>query len=82
MSEDKPYVSPLVTLPGVAPSAEVVLHRTINKLPRIKAVVIVMQWDDDSFAVDWSDMKKSGLHMASLILNQTAVDESRTEYKP
>lgn len=79
---DEPYVPPLVALPGVAPSAEVVLHRTLNKVPRIKAAVVVIQWDDDSFSVDWSYMTKSGLHMAALLLNQTAVDESRTEMKP
>ena len=47
---------------------EVVLHRTLNKKDRIKAIVAVIQWDDDTFSADWSQMRVSELCMASMIL--------------
>lgn len=51
-------------LPGTRLTPEVVLHRTLNKIDRIKGVVVVIQWDDDSMDVDWSQMTVSALHMA------------------
>ena len=68
------YDPPLVHLPGTRLTPEVVLHRTMNKLEHIKAVVVIIQWDDETFNVDWSQMKASELAMSSLILNQTATD--------
>ncbi len=68
------YDPPLVHLPGTRLTPEVTLHRTLNKLDRIKAVVVVVQWDDDTFDADWSQMKASELAMAALILNKQATD--------
>lgn len=48
------YDPPLVHLPGTVLTPEVVLHRTLNKVHRIKAVSIVIQWDDGTFVCDWS----------------------------
>jgi hypothetical protein len=55
-------------LPGAKVSPEVVLHRTLNKLSRIKAVVVMIQWDDDTFVCDWSSLKVSTLCMAEKVL--------------
>lgn len=55
-------------LPGTRLTPEVVLHRTLNKIDRIKAVAIVIQWDDDSMVTDWSQMPLSALHMAGYSL--------------
>ena len=62
------YVPRLVHLPGTVLTPEVVLHRTLNKKDRIKAIVAVIQWDDDTFSADWSQMRVSELCMASMIL--------------
>lgn len=66
------YDPPLVQLPGTPATPVVVLHRTLNKAARIKAVTIVIQWDDDSFDIDWSVQKSSELCMAALMLQHTA----------
>jgi len=62
----------LVSLPGAAVSPEVLLHRTMQKLPRIKAIAFVIQWDDDTMYADWSSMKTSELCMASMVMSETA----------
>lgn len=67
-------------LPGTRLTPEVVLHRTIDKLPRIKAVMIVIQWDDDSFDMDWSQMQVSELFMATAIVRRE-VDQEVFERK-
>lgn len=69
------YVPPLVTLPGAKVSPEVLLHRTLNKVGRIKAVTVVIQWDDDTFDMDWSSMKVSELCMAARVLSLEADKE-------
>lgn len=68
------YDPPLVHLPGTRLTPEVVLHRTMNKVARIKSVVIVVQWDDETFDADWSQMKASELAMAALLLSKQATD--------
>ncbi len=62
----------LVTMPGVSVSPEVLLHRTLQKLLRIKAVTVVIQWDDDTMDVDWSSQPAGHLCMAAMILNEQA----------
>ena len=62
------YEPPLVLLPGAKLTPEVLLHRTLNKKERIKAVVVVIQWDDMSFDVDWSSMELRDLSMGLLTL--------------
>lgn len=67
------YESKLVHLPGTDLSPDVVLHRTLDKIEHIKAVTIVIQWNEtDTFDVDWSQMKNSELWMASLVLLEQA----------
>lgn len=54
---------------------ETVLASTAEKLPRIKAVAIVIQWDDDSFGVDWSSMKRSDfVYMGAVFENAIRKD--------
>lgn len=72
------FVPKLVHLPGTELVPEVVLHRTLNKLEDIKAVVVVIQWKDDSFSSDWSQMRVSELCMASTCLDME-VRESMNE---
>jgi len=67
----------IVRLPGARIGPETVLHGTINKASRIKNVAVVIQWDDGSFAMDWSAMKSSELAAMSLIFQQEAVDVLR-----
>lgn len=66
------YVPRLVHLPGTVLSPEVVLHRTLNKLEHIKAVAVVIQWDDDTFDTDWSQMRVSEICMAAMVLDDDA----------
>ena len=68
MSED--YVPKLVHLPGTAVSPQLVLHRTLDKLAHIKAVTIIIQWNNDEIATDWSQMRVSELCMASMPLEE------------
>lgn len=72
------YDPPLVTLPGAKVSPEVLLHRTLNKVDRIKAVTVIIQWDNDTFDCDWSSMKTSELCMASVILGVHVAEEVQT----
>lgn len=62
----------VVSLPGAAVSPEVALHRTLQKVGRLKAVAIVLQWDDGTMDCDWSTMKTSELCMASMVLAEDA----------
>ena len=64
----------VVHLPGTRLTPEVALARTMQKLPCIKAVAIVIQWDDDTFDCDWSSMKTSELCMASKVLDRQVDD--------
>lgn len=66
------YDPKLVHLPGTKLTPEVVLHRTFQKLHRIKGVAVVIQWDDDSFDTDWSTMRVSELLMAAAMLTEEA----------
>jgi hypothetical protein len=75
LSATPPSATQVITMPGVAVSPEVVLHRTLQKLERVKAVVVVIMLDDDSMYCDWSSLKPSELAMASLVLDSTARNE-------
>lgn len=66
------YDPKLVHLPGTKLTPEVVLHRTLNKLGDIKAVAIVIQWNDDTMSVDWSQMRVSEVCMAAIMLDKEA----------
>jgi hypothetical protein len=71
------YTPKIALLPGAKLTPEVLLARTADKLSRIKAVTVIIQWDDDTVACDWSSMKTSELCMAKdvLALNVQAVLE-------
>jgi hypothetical protein len=72
MSEDTPkFERKIIRLPGTKLTPEVVLHRTLTKLAHIKAVTVIIQWDDDSFDCDWSSHKLSDLCMGSMVFNET-----------
>lgn len=73
------YVPKIVSLPGSSLSAEVVLHRTLTKLEHIKSVITIIQWNDDSFACDWSSMKVSELCMAEKVFSMNVEDTLRSE---
>ena len=60
------YIPKLFHLLNTKLTPEVVLHRTLNKLDRIKAVAVVIQWDDDTYDTDWSQMRVSELCMAAM----------------
>lgn len=79
MEESNKYVPKLVCLPGAKLSPEVLLHRTLNKLDCIKSVVVIIQWDDESFACDWSTMKISELCMAEKVLSLSVADDIRNK---
>lgn len=70
------YEPKLVHLPGARLTPDVVLHRTLNKLEHIKAVAIVIQWNDETYAVDWSQMKTSELVMGAGALRVTADEQA------
>lgn len=72
MSDNSEYHPKLVHLPHTRLTPEVVLFRTVNKLSKIKAVAVVIQWDDDTMDCDWSQMKVSELCMASIVLSEKA----------
>lgn len=69
------YDPPIVHLPGTRLTPEVVLHRTLAKREHIKAVVVVIQWNDETFSVDWSQLKCSELALAALVVNKAALDD-------
>lgn len=60
------------SLPGSVRTPEVMLHQTIEKLPRIKAITMVIMWDDDTIDCDWSNQKVSELCMAAMMLDKDA----------
>lgn len=68
----EPYERKLISFPGSDISPELVLHRTLGKLDHIKAVTVVIQWNDDTVGVDWSTQKTSMLCMSSVVLSEVA----------
>lgn len=60
----------IVHLTGTRLSPEVVLARTAEKVSRVKAVFVVIQWDDDTFDMDWSQTPASVLCMAARIFDR------------
>ncbi len=62
-------MSKIVHLEGTDLSAEVVLHRTIEKLDRIKSVYILIEWDDESVDCDWSTQEISKIAFKNSVFN-------------
>lgn len=59
-------------LPGTKLTPEVVLARTQEKLPRIKAVALVILWDDETMSTDFSSISAANLAMAAMVLQEDA----------
>lgn len=72
----EPYEPRVVALNDKSHTPEVVLHRTLNKVKRIKSVVVVIQWDDETFDSDWSGQKTSELALSALHLLRVTQDEA------
>lgn len=53
-------------------SPVVVLNQALAKVARIKAVCLVIQWDDETFEVDFSPQKVSEMCMAAMMLDEEA----------
>lgn len=74
---DAPYEPKLVALNDRAHTPEVILHRTLNKVKRIKSLVLVIQWDDTTLDCDWSQQKNSDLAFSALHLMSVAQDQAK-----
>lgn len=74
---ERAYNPRIVHLPGTRLTPDVVLHRTLGEIDRIKALTIVIQWDDDSFTIDFSQQKMSELCMGALLLQGEAIKIAR-----
>lgn len=48
-------------MPGRRVTPDTVLAETLGKAKRIKAVAVVIQWNDGSFDTDWSNMRITSL---------------------
>jgi hypothetical protein len=68
------FVKKIHSLPGAVRTPQVLLAQTEEKLPRIKALAMVIQWDDDTFSGDWSSMNVAELNLAVLQLQEEAKD--------
>lgn len=65
----------IIHLPGTKLTPEVVLHRTLTKLDHIKSVTVIIQWNDETFDVDWSQQQVSDLCTGSMLLQREAQDQ-------
>lgn len=72
MKRLKEWYHKLIPLRSVDTTPRIVLERTLDKAARIKAVMVVIHWDDESFDLDWSLMKVSDLAMMATILTEQA----------
>lgn len=59
-------MSKIHQLPGTTLSPKVVLARTMDEVDRIKAVTIIIQYDDDTFYSDWSCQEVKDLCMGCM----------------
>ena len=64
----------LLHLPGARLSPEVVLHRVLADVKNIKAVAVVIQYEDGGLHCDWSDMKVKDLCLCAYIMDASARD--------
>ena len=64
----------MFTSPGTPLTPEVVLHRTLNKIARIKSVIVIMTWDDDSVDTDHSLQSASDMVFAAKVLERAVND--------
>lgn len=66
------YDPKIVHLPGTKLTPTTVLHRTLDKVAKLKSVVVLMQWDDDTYAVDWSTTRVADLCTMSMMMDEHA----------
>ena len=62
------FVRKIVHLPGTILTPEVVLHRTLTKIDHIKAITVIVEWNDETFDFDWSQQKVSELTYGAVSL--------------
>lgn len=73
MSEQ--YTPTIVPINQNGHTPEVILARSLSKVRRMKSVVVVIEWDDESWAVDYSNTPMSKFAMASKILDRQFQDD-------
>ena len=62
-------------MPNTKLTVDVVLHRTLQKSDKLKSVIVIMQWDDDSMSMDWSSQQTRDMCMASKVLDRKIQNE-------
>lgn len=67
----------IATLPGVEITPQVVLARSLDKARRMKATIVIIQWDDGTWDEDHSIMTLSDLCFLKEMFNLAVVDEIR-----
>ena len=65
----------IVHMPNTKLTVDIVLHRTLQKSDKLKSVIVIMQWDDDSMSVDWSSQQTRDMCMASKVLDRKIQNE-------
>ena len=75
------YDPSLVHLPGTKLTPEVVLHRTMNKLERIKAVLVAIILDDETVDLDWSNMTSGQIASVGMAVHDNATKIVMGEHK-
>ena len=76
MGDAKPVERKVVHLGGTRLSPECVLARTLEKAPRIKGVIVAIQWDDDSWSYDWSQMPLRDIAFGTLVWQEKFAHEA------
>jgi len=66
----KEWYRKLVPLRGSDTTPPIVLMRTLDKADRMKAVIVVIQWNDGSYDMDWSSMPASTLAVATILMQE------------
>ena len=61
----------IIPMPNTAMSPAVVLHQALEEIDNIKSVIVIAQYNDDTFDLEWSQMKTSYMALADMMLDQT-----------
>jgi hypothetical protein len=69
----------IAILPGARLSPEVTLHRVLDRIDRIKSVIVVIQEDDDRYDLDWSQQQLRDLTMGAVVLMDEATRMTRND---
>ena len=57
----------IATLPGTHAESKLVLARTQEKVDRIANVIVLVEWDDGTWDIDFSDISYGGMSYAALM---------------